>query len=944
MHDVFLSYNSSDRPAARLVFDALKAQGFAVFVDERDLAAGQNFIPRLEAALLGCKSVAILMGPRGLGKWQQIEKDLALDRKAKEPELPVIPVLLPGDVDPPTGFLSLQTWIDFRQGVEDAHAIARLGAALRGLPPSGAQYNPRFDICPYRGLLPFREEDRAFYFGRETEVEALLQLVRKDQCKVVPVIGSSGSGKSSLVSAGLIPRLRDPANGRPWEILTLRPGDKPLENLVKILSPPPETLSPLQQGDSVTKDIDLLRTGRGRLSQTVDGVLQNSGGCERLLLYIDQWEEIYTLLPRDVTPEKRRAAEADRVLFIDSLLEATENSACTLVFTVRADYYEPLLAWDTRLKNGKLENHLNRARFSVGQMSRECLRAAIEQPALKAGFALQPGLVDTILNELGNEPGNLPLLEFLLAELWQYHSQKKQATFTLDGYDEVGRVSGAIAKRAETTLADLVETKGKDGKAAEDAARRVFVSLVSPQEDATRDTRAVIDLPTEGMEREVIERFSAARLLTAGRGTVELAHEALIREWNTLRTKWLQENRDFLRVRDRIRDARDLWDPPVGEKGDRESGRKEKRRSPERLIPSGLPLQEARNLLRNHGDVGIDDIREYIRLSLRRDFWKRFRSIAVVPAIMLVPVLGYIAHPQIADFFEAQIIPAQEAKLSARFDQPRPATPFPGDLGNQASRSFTNSIGMELLWCVPGTFRMGSPESEEARSEDETTHQVTLTQGFWMGRYEVTQGEWLALMPENPSSDPDNRHYPVTDVNYDEAKRFCEELTKREIEAGTLPSGWHYTLPTEAQWEYACRAGTTTPFNFRFGLGGMLNGYLANCDGSTPYGFPLRGPNLERTTVAGVYPANRWGFHDMHGNVYEWCLDGYDDYPTGDVVDPTGSEQASSRVYRGGGWDYDARSCRSADRYGNSPVLRDYDLGFRPVLTLASKKAEGDSP
>jgi len=100
-------------------------------------------------------------------------------------------------------------------------------------------------------------------------------------------------------------------------------------------------------------------------------------------------------------------------------------------------------------------------------------------------------------------------------------------------------------------------------------------------------------------------------------------------------------------------------------------------------------------------------------------------------------------------------------------------------------------------------------------------------------------------MPDNPSSDSDNRHYPVTDVSYDDAKRFCEELTKREI-AGTLPPGWNYTLPTEAQWEYACRAGTTTPFNFRFGLGGMLNGYDANCDGSTPYGFPLRGPNLER--------------------------------------------------------------------------------------------------
>jgi len=249
-------------------------------------------------------------------------------------------------------------------------------------------------------------------------------------------------------------------------------------------------------------------------------------------------------------------------------------------------------------------------------------------------------------------------------------------------------------------------------------------------------------------------------------------------------------------------------------------------------------------------------------------------------------------------------------------------------------KDFKNATGIEMVWCPSGTFLMGSPESEPERGEGETQHQVTLTKGFWIARHEITQGQWTERMGSNPSSFKDaGDQAPVETVSWDEAMEFCRKLTEAERTKGLLPMDHVYTLPTEAQWEYACRAGTTTPFSF----GAVLDGTQANCDGNYPYGTTKKGPYLEKTAPVGSYPANAWGIHDMHGNVYEWCLDWYEDYPTGSTTDPQGAKQAAYRVYRGGGWDYDAGYCRSAGRDQNGPEVRNYYLGFRPVLSPASK-------
>ena len=242
-------------------------------------------------------------------------------------------------------------------------------------------------------------------------------------------------------------------------------------------------------------------------------------------------------------------------------------------------------------------------------------------------------------------------------------------------------------------------------------------------------------------------------------------------------------------------------------------------------------------------------------------------------------------------------------------------------------------LNLDMLWCKPGTFLMGSPEGEEGRADDETQHNVTLTQGFYLGKHEMTQEQWEKVMGVN-SSDSKGATLPVETVSWDDAIKFCEKLTQMEKTAGRLPEGWVYTLPTEAQWEYACRAGTTTATAF----GDTLSSKQANFNGGYPYGGASKGPNLGRTTDVGSYPANAWGFHDMHGNVYEWCSDWYGDYPDGSASDPVGPSAGSLRVLRGGGWLHDGLSCRSAYRLGFRPGYRGSNLGFRVGFSFIPEK------
>ena len=224
-------------------------------------------------------------------------------------------------------------------------------------------------------------------------------------------------------------------------------------------------------------------------------------------------------------------------------------------------------------------------------------------------------------------------------------------------------------------------------------------------------------------------------------------------------------------------------------------------------------------------------------------------------------------------------------------------------------------------WIAPGRFLMGSPLDEPERYADEVQHEVTLRHGFWLADTACTQAFWQAVAGSNPSSFGDDPRNPVEQVSWDDVQAFIVELERR------LP-GLPVRLPTEAEWEYACRAGTTTPSSF----GENISPELVNYDGNYPYAGAEKGLYREKTVPVASLPANPWGLYEMHGNVWEWCADWYGDYRTEAQVDPQGPQTGDDRVLRGGSWSNFGRYVRSARRRRYGPGERFDRSGFRLAL------------
>ncbi len=261
-------------------------------------------------------------------------------------------------------------------------------------------------------------------------------------------------------------------------------------------------------------------------------------------------------------------------------------------------------------------------------------------------------------------------------------------------------------------------------------------------------------------------------------------------------------------------------------------------------------------------------------------------------------------------------------------------------------KSITNSIRMKLALIPAGKFLMGSPKDEQERWPNEEQHELSITKPFYLGIYPVTQAEYEKVIGNNPSyfssegpghsivEDMDTGQFPVERVSWDDAVVFCQKLSEYPEEK---KAGREYRLPTEAEWEYACRAETKTVFHH----GDSLSFRQANFDGAYPYGGGCKGPYLGRTVTVGSYASNAFGLYDMHGNVWEWCRDWYDEnyYETGPSEDPLGPTEATDRVVRGGCWLALGKFCRSASRNGFEPRNRILTVGFR-VAALSSTHAE----
>jgi tetratricopeptide (TPR) repeat protein len=407
------------------------------------------------------------------------------------------------------------------------------------LPPQPP--HPESQVCPYRGLEFFREEDRKFFFGRTTCAEQLLKKVSEDLLPLIALVGSSGSGKSSVVQAGLLPLLRELTRPR-WNVAIFTPGTSPLRAmamaLVRVEGPKLDTLNFQRRAIKLGED---LVNGEISLAEAIKRMVGQSNGTERLLLIVDQFEELF-----------RETPESVRRPFVESLIEATQTAPATVLLTLRADFYGQAISI------GELSDRIQQGIVNLRPLYLAELQAVIEEPAKLVGLQFQEGLVQRILQDVESQPDSLPLLEDALTELC---NRKQGNLITHAQYDAIGGLEEAISRRADDALASLPYEQ-------QEIALRALTRLVrvSIEDDEGADTRRCVRLTElDEVSREALFRLVDARLLVTkrndvtGEETIEVAHEALIRHWIRLK-EVLANHREFLIWKRRLEFRMKEWE------------------------------------------------------------------------------------------------------------------------------------------------------------------------------------------------------------------------------------------------------------------------------------------------------------------------------------------------------------------------------------------------
>jgi formylglycine-generating enzyme required for sulfatase activity len=921
----FLSYHTPDEALAERLKAAIERRddGAIVFFAPANLRAGVRWAPALAEAIAEATAFVLLVTERGIGRWQEIEYEAAFDKHVNSPDFPIVLMLLEGHAAPRLAFLKQLHWIVTPDPASEKDVARLIEAVVCGRDARPGE-RWRYTI-PYRGLSAMEEKDSDYFFGRERETVEALNVLAKQSGRLPVLLGNSGVGKSSLAQAGVMAALRRQAwpetagdvgpwppvfqNSRQWCFLTMRPGPEPIKALVEAFlenwqfdAGNPVRIKRRNEWMELLLD-DKKKTN---LSDLLDETGRRHKGLNQpeppaFFLYIDQGEELYS--PRTDERQRRRFSEILAHGLADQRLRALMSARSDFLGALQAD--EPL--FDARRQ------------IDVPPLREPELREVVSRPAalLSARFepeALAADIARRTAEESAKDAGALPLLSYLLDDMWTEMVKRGDGKLRLPAAAiELGRV---LVERADAFLAHHPES--------EEALRRLLtLKLADVREDGEPTKRRAPRSEFSDDEWRLVSelaghpnRLVVTATFEAVETYAEVAHEAVFRRWQKLRD-WIAAEREFLVWRSGLETARRSWQAAP-------------ERSRTDALLMGLPLAQAKNwLTKRREDLSVAD-RAFVDQSVKAQQRRRWQAQALVAAVAgAIAMVGWVKHDDlIAQWRKVTItypyMLTQVRPLKAEEERALK----PGD----SFRECANAKNCPEMVVVPaGGFIMGSPASEQGRADnEEPQHKVVFARPFAVARFDVTFDDWDACADYGPCPRVSDSGYgrgrqPVINVTWDDARHYAAWLSRM--------TGKPYRLLSEAEFEYAARAGTRTAYPW----GDEIGKNNANCNACGS-----QWDNRQPSPVDS-FAGNPFGLHDMHGNVWQWTEDCYHGDYQGAPQDGSAwieGADCSRRVVRGGCWRNDPRGnprgLRSAFRDWIATVDRGSYLGFRVGRTLSA--------
>lgn len=951
MSRIFLSHSSANNAEAIALQEWMKAHGWDdIFLDldpERGLKAGERWQEALKRAAESCELVIFLVSP----VWAASKWCLAEFLLAKNLNKRIFGVLIeptPFD-DLPTELTAEWQLADLTAGKRDYEATVdvppndkkvkvkfssdglnrlRTGLMQTDLDPKYFAWPPKHDPdrAPYRGLHPLEEDDAGIFFGRDGPIVIGLDMLRGLRDGPAPrllvILGASGAGKSSYMRAGLLPRLaRESHHFLPLPVL--RPERAPVSGTSGLINCLEDALKEADVGHTRAEIAKAVKDGADEVAQILTKLVdaqpksQSLDKAEQLkpptlILPIDQAEELFLA---------ENSAETDTLLALLRDLAKADDPALIVLFTIRSDRYEPLQSADQLA--GMRQRTLSLPPVPQGAYAQIIKGPARQLDGTDRALTVGDRLVDAILKDIeaGGAKDALPLLAFTLQRL--YRDYGGDGDLRLDEYEALGGIKGSIEAAVERALraADGIRSIPEERKARLALLRRGLIPWLAGIDTETglprRNTARLSEVPEEA--RPLIDLLIEQRLLSTDvdeetqEVTVEPSHDALLRQWGLLRG-WLVEDTSLLSVLEGVKRAARDW-AANNRAGDWLTHRTHRLADANKLMTERPDLSSS---LEPTDREYITACREHERAGQRRNRLIQ-GSFAALLLLFAMAGIGWQNQDVLNSLYRWHWVMGPD--MLERHEEKQ--------LVDAGKGEFTEcESGCPTMVVIPaGQFTMGSPDDEVGRRSNEGPQRdVTIAQPFAVSKFEITFGQWAACtaaseMCAEAERDGQGDSHPVHLVSWHAAQRYVAWLSER--------TGKTYRLLTEAEWEYAARAGTTG----RYWFGEeevMLNDHAWHRE------------NAEGTTQpVGQKTANPFGLHDMYGNLWEWVEDcfhlrrGYEGAPQdGSAMIFDGCHK---RVLRGGSWYYTGKFLRSAKRNGERPDYPDKGFGFRIARTLSAE-------